>query len=254
MRSNFQKRHVKAMSIITMSILAAIFFLVSCDLASLSSTVLVTGTVVDSTTGNGVGNANILISGDIVDTTASDGTFEFSCPTGTHTLIFTKTGYYWPSYTFTAVSGTPIVIAQHNAIANPDMTPNTIRIVLSWGASPSDLDSHLELPSGSPDGFEIYWSNKGNINTSTHAYLDVDDTSSYGPETITIKQLGNSYTYKYKVYNFSNSGTFSNSGANVRVFFDNNTFQDFTPPTGSGYTWDVFTITNTNITLTNTIN
>lgn len=54
-----------------------------------------------------------------------------------------------------------------------------MRVVLSWGEKPFDLDSHLIFPGG-----HIYFDSK----EGTDANLDVDDTDSYGPETVTISK------------------------------------------------------------------
>lgn len=54
-----------------------------------------------------------------------------------------------------------------------------LRVVLTWGQTPDDLDSHMIFP-----GNNIYFENK----TGTDAELDVDDTDSYGPETITLQK------------------------------------------------------------------
>ena len=67
-----------------------------------------------------------------------------------------------------------------------------MRIVLNWGASPSDLDSHLVYP-----GNHVYFSQK----EGTDANLDVDDTDSYGPETITIERKHSGERYVYAVHN-----------------------------------------------------
>ncbi len=63
-----------------------------------------------------------------------------------------------------------------------------LRVVLTWGKTPSDLDSHMIFP-----GNNIYFENQ----KGTDAELDVDDTDSYGPETITLqkKHYGESYVY-----------------------------------------------------------
>ena len=110
---------------------------------------------------------------------------------------------------------------------------NGIRIVLTWGTSPEDLDSHLEF-----GGNHLHFGNKIVGNCS----LDVDDTLFEGPETITISSAED-YIYKYYVYNYSNFGTMAESGATVNVYFGDSATPAYTfrPPTGSGYYWDVFT-------------
>ena len=107
-----------------------------------------------------------------------------------------------------------------------------IRVVLTWGSTPSDLDSHLLFGSN-----HVYYSSKNIGNCS----LDVDDTSAYGPETITIEEV-QSYTYKYYVYNYSKSGTFYNANAVVKVYSGAQLLYTFNAPTGSGYYWHIFTL------------
>lgn len=107
------------------------------------------------------------------------------------------------------------------------------RIVLTWGATPRDLDSHLWLPNGT----EIYFGSPG---TSTTAQLDVDDTDGFGPETITIRQQTPG-TYIYSVHNFSGDAPITGSQAVVRVFRGNSIVQEFGVPTsGTGTWWRVF--------------
>ena len=108
-----------------------------------------------------------------------------------------------------------------------------MRIVLTWGSSPSDLDSHLTY-----GNYHCYYSSKSTPN----ATLDVDDTSAYGPETITITDVGN-YKFNYYIRNYSQSGTMYASGAYVKVYFGGSSTPAYTlyPPQGSGYTWNVFT-------------
>lgn len=54
-----------------------------------------------------------------------------------------------------------------------------LRVVLTWGKTPEDLDSHMIFP-----GNNIFFGNQ----KGTDAELDVDDTDSYGPETITLQK------------------------------------------------------------------
>ena len=86
-----------------------------------------------------------------------------------------------------------------------------MRIVLTWGKRPSDLDSHLVFP-----GNNVYFSSK----VGDESNLDVDDTNSYGPETITIenKKVGERYVYAIRDYGNSNrTGTYALSNSDARV-------------------------------------
>jgi len=140
------------------------------------------------------------------------------------------------------------VYGQNTTVSNSiGLTVDGIRIVLTWGSSPGDLDSHLQFGSN-----HVYYGNK----IVENCQLDVDDTSAYGPETITISSIG-SYTYNYYVYNFSNYGTMAASQATVTIYFGSSSTPAYTlrPPTGSGYTWNVFTYNAATgeFTITNTL-
>ncbi len=114
------------------------------------------------------------------------------------------------------------------------------RIVLTWGATPRDLDSHLFVPGGA----EIYYGSRGIQTASPFAALDVDDTNGSGPETITIARLS-AGTYTYSVYNYSNEAAISASGARVQVYRGDGVIQSFTVPGGTGRWWNVFTMDGT---------
>jgi hypothetical protein len=95
------------------------------------------------------------------------------------------------------------------------------RIVLTWGAKPTDLDSHL----WTPDGEHIWYGNpKGR-----RADLDKDVTDGQGPETVTIRLLVNG-TYVYAVKRFSNDGTLRESGVRVEVLNAATSVRSFTNP------------------------
>lgn len=79
-----------------------------------------------------------------------------------------------------------------------------IRLILTWGPSPSDLDSYVKFfdASGNEE-CKLYWNNKA---CGDYATLDVDETNggNNGPETITIKEIPEGLTAMYYVYDFSN--------------------------------------------------
>lgn len=112
-----------------------------------------------------------------------------------------------------------------------------MRVVLSWGEKPFDLDSHLIFPGG-----HIYFDSK----EGTDANLDVDDTDSYGPETVTIskKHFGESYIYAVQDYSnkgLPNSNYLSASKAKVFVYVGSSTVRSYSVPAGKrGNIWTVF--------------
>lgn len=112
-----------------------------------------------------------------------------------------------------------------------------MRVVLSWGEKPFDLDSHLIFP-----GEHIYFDSK----EGTDANLDVDDTDSYGPETVTIskKHFGESYIYAVQDYSnkgLPNSNYLSASKAKVFVYVGSSLVRSYSVPAGKrGNIWTVF--------------
>ena len=89
---------------------------------------------------------------------------------------------------------------------------NGLSIKLTWGASPRDLDSHLYTPNGN----HVWYAGKGSLVNTPHASLDVDDTTSFGPEVVTIVRLMQG-TYQYLVHNFSGETNPGIAGSPTRV-------------------------------------
>ena len=178
-------------------------------------------------------------------TSAANGTYSFTgVGAGTFTVTASLNGFVSGSRTSTVTSG---ALNDQNIALVPDPAGNEIRIVLTWGQSPTDLDSHL-LHTGSPP-FHVAWYN---TNPGQGANLDIDDVTSFGPETITITQLlGGPYTYF--VHNWSGESPISTSGAQVNVFFGPTQVATFTAPNQPGIYWKVFNIVNGQVVPVNTM-
>lgn len=114
-----------------------------------------------------------------------------------------------------------------------------VRVVLNWGAEPEDLDSHLVYPNN-----HVYFSNQ----EGDAADLDVDDTTSYGPETITIQRKKDGQRYVYAVHNFSDrenpaSDSLSKSNAVVFVYVGKTLVRTYyVPKNQQGNLWTIFAI------------
>lgn len=115
-----------------------------------------------------------------------------------------------------------------------------MRIVLSWGKSPSDLDSHLSYP----NNHICFYHKEG-----TNANLDVDDTDSFGPETITIEKRAQNQKYIYAVHDYSDKNRVDNdnlsniSNAKVYVYIGNTLIKSYdVPKYKKGTVWVVFMI------------
>lgn len=203
---------------------------------------------------NGWNNTTV---GDVVASGATDdaGQYYFQLPLGNYTIYAVKEGYISVIINIVVtVNGTN----NQNGSISPEVTTGDYRVVLTWGEHPSDLDSHLQriTPSGSQD-YHVYFSNKnGYVNGSQTANLDVDDTTSYGPETVTLTtQEGD--TYYYFIHDYSNTRDYhiSNSDAIVRLYQGSLLLGTYHAPIdqGSGRIWNVFALKNGHLIPSNTI-
>lgn len=146
----------------------------------------------------------------------------------------------------------------------------SIRIILTWGQSPSDLDSHLVGTGVNGATFHTcYWQRDyytdGTIDSrldekkQLYADLDYDDVTSYGPEVTTLYQLKDGtydfYVHDYSTFQNDQSTILARSGAKVDVYRGNTKVQTYTIDANSqGTVWDVFrlTIRDGNISYTKT--
>lgn len=212
----------------------------------------VVGTITNATNNAVVGNVDYLVrknwsnsTGDVVTSGTSDqnGNYSINLAPGNYTIIFQKDGYAFNVINVAVSNGNTV---RKNVLMSPTFNFDTIqsmRIVLSWGAAPRDLDSHLFAPNASGYLDHVYYSNmRGD---SGQVKLDVDDTSSYGPETITVNKLQNGkYSYLIHDYtnrNYFNSYALSNSGATVEIYFGDTLYTTVRVPVGqAGNVWHVF--------------
>ncbi|MCX6233743.1 MAG: PKD domain-containing protein [Bacteroidetes bacterium] len=240
-----------------------------------------TGMVTDAINGNPIPNALVSVAG-LSDLTDANGNYTITnipagvlnanftaTPTngnaplavqftdlsaeGTHTVTASATGYtnYTNSQVVIPESGT----LELQIALSPTLATGQYRFVLTWGESPTDLDSHLKTPSIEGSTYHIYYNNKGSADSPPYAILDIDDVTSFGPETTTIYDLYPG-EYHYYIYNFSGSPEITTSSAVVQIFDDNGLLHTLqVPTTGTGLYWDICTMngSNGNISIINQI-
>lgn len=221
-----------------------------------------TGIISNALTGNGVEGVSLSVRngwnntehGSVLTSvaTSADGSYSLTLPVGNYTMFAEKSGYI----------STPVnIIVQpgrtdsQNGTITPIISGDNFRIVLTWGANPRDLDSHVEgmLSGGSP--FHVYYGHKSQYDADVEVCnLDVDDTSGYGPETITLNTTTDS-PYYYYIYRFAGSGTVASSEAQIKVYQGENLVATFNVPTnlGNGDYWNAFAIVNGELVVRNTI-
>lgn len=213
----------------------------------------VLGRIINSQTGGGLSGATVSFSFDLSATTSDnaelqvttdyDGYFRIEDgPVGNVISIIEADGFFPRKIDNITFGVGDNSLDDQTIVEEPD--EGSIRIVLSWGANPYDLDSHLTGPTET-DRFHVYF---GEQNYGSDVNLDVDDTYSYGPETITIYNFYPG-TYRYSVHNYSNQTTsggmeIAQSPTKVEVYDYSGLQATYSAPSFSGYgnTWRVFEI------------
>ena len=184
----------------------------------LVSGVGVSGKVLNAVDQSPVANVSVTIFGQ-TGTTNTDGNYTIlNVGTGDHDVTGTSDGFCPFSAPFTIPDGYEDEFFTYNFSMSPILEGEQIRMVLNWGATPRDLDSHLLTPEIEGNTHHIYYSNRGSYTAVPYVKLDTDVTQGYGPETITINQLfAGTYTYYIKNYSGGNSGL-KNSNAVVQIY------------------------------------
>ena len=175
-------------------------------------------------------------------TTNSDGNYSFeSLPAGQYTAQLSAEGFTTTFFDVVCVGS--VNTGNQNHSITPVISGTSIRIVLNWGLTPPDLDSHLTGPvsDGSVDRFHCYY---GDTKPNDFVSLDHDVTTSYGPETITISQTFDGI-YRYSVHDYTNSdynpsSALGQSGAQAVVYMGDSIVGTFNVPNQPGTLWTVF--------------
>ena len=178
----------------------------------------ISGKVLNAVDRSPIANVLVTISGQ-TGTTDTDGNYTIlNVGPGDHDVAGASDGFCPFSAPLTIPDGYGDEFFTYNFSMSPMLEGEQIRMVLNWGATPNDLDSHLLTPEIEGNTHHIFYSNTGSYTAVPYAKLDTDDTNGYGPETITINQLfAGTYTYYIKNYSGGGSGL-KNSNAVVQVY------------------------------------
>lgn len=220
------------------------------------------GRIVDSVNGQPVEGVTLKLrkgwnnrsEGEVIETLTTDANGEFlyeikylfgvpvKLEVGNYTLTATKNGYATVSHNI--IVRPDLVTGGQDFSMSPSLGDGKYRIVLRWGLNPCDLDSHLVGPAPGGNRFHTWYNDKryaegGNL----VADLDLDDITSYGPETTTIHVTSEGKYYFY-VHHYSGSGTISTSGASVEVYKGDELIAVYNAPLnqGSEIYWNVFVL------------
>lgn len=211
------------------------------------------GDILDAQTGQKITGVAFAIK--IGSLSASGGTGSYSVSGKrkySYNLTCSASGYITANDSFTTPDATShrqdIVISRELAVGE------VARIVLKWGSSPSDLDTHFDgqLTGGPTDTFGIMYNNPAFVyNGENVIVLDVDDTDGGGPETLTLfrKELNGIYS----VVDFTGTTMCHTSTAavSVTIYMNDGTQQTIyiKKNNSNAKTWNVFRINNGVITI-----
>jgi uncharacterized protein YjdB len=180
----------------------------------------------------------------------SSGSYNVNLSPGWYTITASGSGYINSKAYVFSMGG--IAISDQQVTVTPEFTggQGSLRIVLTWGAQPYDLDSHLVGPAPNNGRFHTWYSDISHYyNGQLYADLDWDDTYMYGPETTTIYRpvdgIYHFYVHDYSNYSSSSSTALRASEAVVRIYNANGQLlRTFNVPTSGGpcTIWYVCTI------------
>lgn len=229
----------------------------------------VSGSVFNAISGAGVQGLTVNLrqglntrSGPVVVSTITglDGTYVITgLAAGNYTAEASGSGYSNSYFAVLCIGNTST--GGQNGVISPILSPDQTRIVLTWGQTPSDLDSHFTGPLSDGTRFHMFYpyadANSGSPWPGI-VHLDLDDVTSFGPETTTLLQQING-VYRFSVHDYTNrnsttSAAMSNSQAQVRIYRGSDLVASFNVPLAQpGTLWTVFEMEGSTIRPINTM-
>ena len=223
------------------------------------------GKIIDSVTGYGVGGLTLdiykgvnITSGTIIATLTSGENGRYVTPDlepGNYTIairdnrtLSDENLRYNDGSIVIKILSDKLIDNQNGYVTNNrQLDVESIRIVLTWGVYPRDLDSHLDIDLADGTHAHTYYFDKTYYrDDQLMADLDLDDTTSYGPETTTVYVMEEGvytfYVHDYTNRTSSNSTSLANSGAKVEVYLGNSSVAAYVAyvPDDPGTLWRVF--------------
>lgn len=178
-------------------------------------TVNVTGCVADT---DGVRVKNALVKSDGINyssatTAMANNNGDFTLPVRRNSKLYV----YAQNGSRTSNAKPITTLGGNYSITDGCLTVSTendnLSIRLTWGEQPEDVDSYLLTPSNNI----ISYYSQGSLNSAPFANLDIDDTDSFGPEFVTIRNLMIG-RYRYGVHNYSETRSPGLKDSPISVF------------------------------------
>jgi len=146
---------------------------------------------------------------------------------------------------------------QADVSLSPVLPPDGWRVIVKWGHTPTDMDTHLSWATPFGGCFVDYSNPIMTCMDGVSASLDIDDTEHFGPETLTIEHVGkgknrcteqmhkaNQCQVTYKVNNFSQDPA-SMDGTRVSLYNGDKLIKEFASEKDGKIEedfWTVFTL------------
>ncbi|MFC2170815.1 carboxypeptidase regulatory-like domain-containing protein [Calditrichota bacterium] len=199
----------------------------------------ISGLIKNSQSGDGM--EGVLITSDNGTSTRSneEGAYCLGVEAGERTITVSHDRYFTNVRTLTVTEG--MVLENVHFTLSPTLgSENRImRLILTWGQTPDDLDCHIRTPEIDGREFHVYWDSIGSLIEAPYVMLNLDDRSGEGPETITIYRFF-SGTYRYYIDNLSQSVDITDSEALIEFYDSGGPLTTVNvPTTGTGRYWYV---------------
>lgn len=200
---------------------------------------------------NGFDNTTDLVTVEAV----SGAAFSLNLPEGYYTIQVDddRAAEYGVTFATTTMN---VIVLGGTIFNNQDIVLATLKeagqatFVLTWGQYPTDLDSHLVGPVSDMDKYHIFYLDMTYPDvyediSDLELRLDVDDITSYGPETTSIYVPVENGIYTFFVFNYSSNYeeeqqyTLVNSDAKVVVTTSRGNYTFNVPNGADETTWVV---------------
>ena len=206
-----------------------------------------TGRIVSAVDGSSVDGVRMQFyptdGSELVCDTVTDaiGNYTASLPAGQYKVILSRDGYIEEEQDLYIGAYSEQVFQDYSI--SPEIAMGEVRIVLSWGSTPRDLDSYLYGTADNGSDMYVSFTNKNcSGSDGPMASLDIDQTNGYGPETTTVYNPNG--VYYFRVVDFNQTGFIGQSGATVTVYLPGQTPRVFQVSDGIMHenAWDVFVL------------
>jgi len=182
-------------------------------------TYMVKGRVTNARSGSMLSGVTIRVEGSNSEADYQGGFFRLrGIPKGTVTIVYEMSGYITVKKEF-KINANINSGGEGDVSMAPVMASGEWRSVVTWGGSPSDLDSWAKWGAWN----KVCWTNtvSGGGGSSPKGTLEVDKTAGYGPETIYFENIGNCQSncdIRYYIHDYTESGSMAQKGAEVTLY------------------------------------